>query len=201
MIYKTMEKQLEKYLLNETSYLYAILDGASVPDLPMRLYEMRPHHICLYRGELAPDLAEVAPYLVYLMPETEFTDWVLANCWGKHWGIFAQTRFSMVEIRKNFRRLLTVHDEAGNPLLFRYYDPRVLTRILPTCDAEDQQLFFERVSAIFAESNDGTELIRYQMDDQRLIQTVFNIAHEKSSFGDFYQPVPLQSSTGFNNYA
>jgi hypothetical protein len=195
-----MEKQLEKYLLNEASYLYAILDGAAVPDLPMKMYEMRPHQICLYRGELEPDLAEVAPYLVYLMPETEFTDWVLANCWGKHWGIFVQTQFSMVEVRKQFRRLLTVHDEAGNPLLFRYYDPRVLSKFLPTCESEDLKLFFDRASAIFAESDDAQELIRFQAQGEQLIQTVFSVAAEEP-FGGYHQPVYTQPSTGFNNYA
>lgn len=196
-----MEKQLERYLLNGHSYLYAILDGASVPDLPTKMYEMRPHQICLYRGELEPDLAEVAPYLVYLMPETEFTDWVLANCWGKHWGIFVQTQFSMVEVRKNFRRLLTVHDEAGNPMLFRFYDPRVLTRFLPTCDGDDLKLFFERASAIYAESADAQELVRFQTENERLVETRCSVAIDQPSpYGDYIytQPPP---ANGLNSYA
>jgi len=197
-----MKEKLEKFLFVDGARAFAVLDGASVPDLPMRLYELRPHQICLYRGELEPDLAEVAPYLVYLMPGTEFTDWLLANCWGKHWGIFVQTQFSMVEVRKNFRKLLTVHDEAGNPLLFRYYDPRVLTRFLPTCESDDLRLFFDRASAIYAESADAQELIRYQTDNERLIQTKFSVtAEQQQQFGDFYQPIPAQPTGGFNSYA
>lgn len=193
-----MEKQLEKYLLNETSYLYAILDGASVPDLPMKLYEMRPHQICLYRGELDPDLAEVAPYLVYLMPETEFTDWLLSNCWGKHWGIFVQTQFSMTELRKHFRKFLTVYDEAGNPLLFRYYDPRVLTRILPTFEGDELTNFFNRASAIYAESDDAKELIRFQAENERLVQTAFNVAPAEQHYVEYSQPIYTQPASGLS---
>src|SRR5687767_7614535 len=108
-------EKLEQYLFGENIYVYAILDGASVPDLLERLDEMRPPYVCLYRGEMDEDLAAVAPYLVNIAPRTQFAKWLLSECWGRHWGIFAHTHYSMVEARKHFRRFLTVHDEAGNP--------------------------------------------------------------------------------------
>ena len=46
--------------------------------------------MCLYRGELQPDMAEVAPYLVKLDRDAPFTDWVLDRGWGNHWGVFAE---------------------------------------------------------------------------------------------------------------
>src|SRR5689334_3790444 len=75
---------------------FAVLDGASIPELLDHLYgERRPEFDCLYRGDLAPDIAEVAPYLVRLEPETPFTDWCLAEGWGNHWGIFVRSRASL----------------------------------------------------------------------------------------------------------
>ena len=194
-----MKEKLEKILFGERTRTFAVLDGASIPDLPLRIYEMQPHVACLYRGELEPDMAEVAPYLVELFPETTFTEWVLTECaGGKHWGIFAHSPYSLTELRKHFRKFLTVYDEAGNPLLFRYYDPRVLTRILPTFEAAELKQFFERVSSIFAETGDGQELIRFQTENERLIETSFSVATEQQQFGDYFPPVYTQPAAGSN---
>ncbi|MCK7510898.1 MAG: DUF4123 domain-containing protein [Desulfobacterales bacterium] len=73
-------------------HVYAVLDGASIKSLGPKLYNLRPEHVCLYRGRLEPDMAEVAPYLVRLEQDSAFAQWVLGDGWGKHWGIFAVTR-------------------------------------------------------------------------------------------------------------
>ena len=163
-----MKEKLEKFLFNENARAFAVLDGASVPDLPLKIYEMQPHSVCLYRGEIEPDIAEVAPYLVELIPDTTFTDWLLTEgTGGKHWGIFARSPFSLTEMRKHFRKFLTVYDEAGNPMLFRYYDPRVLVKFLPTCDAESLRDLFGRVTEYAAETSaDG--FARFELLDGRL---------------------------------
>jgi hypothetical protein len=163
-----MREKLEKFLFEERARAFAVLDGASVPDLPTKIYEMQPHAVCLYRGELEPDMAEVAPYLVELFPDTTFTDWLLSEgLGGKHWGIFARSPFSLTELRKHFRKFLTVYDETGNPLLFRYYDPRVLVKFLPTCDQESLDKLFGRVTEYAAE--DGTEnFMRFELQNGKL---------------------------------
>ncbi len=152
-----------------------MLDGASVPNLPVRLYEMRPPHFCLFTGDLEPDMREVAPYLVRLFPKTPFTEWLLQECWGKHWGIFAHSRLSFIEMRKHFRSMVKVCDEAGNPLIFRFYDPRVAQKYLPTCGAAELKIFFGGVDAYFAESEDRENLMRLQIGDNHLTATALPI--------------------------
>jgi hypothetical protein len=177
-----MEQKLGQFLFRDNALVYAILDGASVPDLPMRLFEMQPPNVCLYRGDLDADLAEVAPYLVHLIPGTRFANWVLSECWGKHWGIFVQSPYPLIELRKHFRKFLTVHDQEGNPMLFRYYDPRVLPKFLPTCKEEELSLIFDdKVRAFFAESDDAGELIRLQCVNNELKQ--WNFAMQQSTVG------------------
>lgn len=164
-------EDIRQYLLSDTTRLYGILDGASVPDLPMRLYESQLPNHCLLSGDLDPDLAYVAPYLVFLSPEHDFTEWVLGEGYGNHWGIFAHSRSSMTEMRKHFRALVSVSDEAGNPLHFRYYDPRVLRQFLPTCNPDELITFFGRVDAFFAETGDGENLLNFKMENDELKQT------------------------------
>ncbi|CAN5381518.1 hypothetical protein BH10ACI1_BH10ACI1_12270 [soil metagenome] len=163
-----IKQQLEKYLFRKDTHTYAVLDGASVPDLPGKLYKLNPTNICLYRGELSADLVYVAPYLVHLFPGTPFTEWLLSECWGKHWGIFAQSPLSIVGIRRHFRWLLTVDDENGKPMLFRYYDPRVLPPFLMTCNSNELEIVFGNVRYYLTESADATELVRFQFAHDKL---------------------------------
>src|SRR5215207_11121383 len=104
-----------QYLFGEEANVYAVLDGASVPDLQEHIYQYEPAYFCLFRGELKPDMAEVAPYLVCLEPNSKFTDWVIEKGWGNHWGIFAVTHADIREMRQHFRTFLIVYDKDGRP--------------------------------------------------------------------------------------
>lgn len=161
-------------LFSSYTQLYAVLDGVMVPDLPTRLYKGQVPNYCLLTGDLPDDMVYAAPYLVYLSPDSKFSDWVLEESFGKHWGIFAQSPRSMIEMRRHFRALMQAYDENGNPLKFRFYDPRVLSKFLPTCNGGELKTLFGEVQAFYAESEDGTDLVRYQVSDGKLVTTVFD---------------------------
>ncbi len=149
---------------------FAILDGASIPGLVQHLHRCDPIRECLYRGELQPDIAEVAPYVVQLEPGTEFTDMVINQGWGNHWGIFALAAADLFTMRQHLRRFLTVHDSTGKPLLFRYYDPRVMSIYLPTCKPEEVKAMFGPVSRYFMETQSPDTALSFQHKDGSLVQ-------------------------------
>lgn len=159
-------EKLNQHLLLKTTRVYVILDGANVPDLPMKLYEMKPPHHCLFTGELEPDMAEVAPYLVQLHPKTPFSEWVTKEFWGKNWGIFIHSRKALSDMRKHFRSLVTVYDETGNPMTFRFYDPRVLRRFLPTCNPAEMKVFFGEAEMLFAESEEAGKVLSFHLTEE-----------------------------------
>ena len=141
---------------------YAVLDGASNPALLDHLYDgERPEFACLYRGELEPDMAECAPYLARLEQGKPFTQWVIANCLGKHWGIFALSREGLHGLLQHLRKHTMVYSRDNQPQLFRYYDPRVLRWFLRKCDAEQLADFFGPVVAFFAEAGDAESHVRF----------------------------------------
>src|SRR2546423_6431987 len=140
--------------------VFAVLDGASGPNLPAGLQQLRAEPACLYRGELEPELAAVAPYLVQLEPETRLTEYVLTQGWGNHWGIFARSRADLRTLRRHFRTFLTVYDPDGKPMLFRFYDPRVLRLYLPTCNAQELAVVFGPVETYLLEDVDPDNLLR-----------------------------------------
>lgn len=142
---KEQATRLRQQLFTGEGEVYAILDGAGIPDLLPKLYDAKPPFECLYRGELEPDIAAVAPYLVHLEANSALVDWILQSGWGKGWGIFVSADGNLPAMRRHFRRFLTVHDEAGKPMLFRFYDPRVLRLYLPTCTPKELSLLFTSI--------------------------------------------------------
>lgn len=165
---KSRIEQLHERLFNEQeAQVYVILDGASIPNLLSSLEENEAEYVCLYRGELEPELAETAPYLVLLKPRISLTTWVLSG-FGKHWGIFAVSKSDIKEMRRHFRKYLMIYNPDGKPLYFRYYDPRVLRIYLPTCNKEETQTVFGPVTAFFVEKEDAEGLVRYTQSEGKL---------------------------------
>jgi len=162
---------MEDFVQNLSRYLfvgrelnvYAVLDGASVNNLQTSLHILHPEYACLYRGELKPDMAQVAPYLVRLEPGSQFTDWVAVDGWGKHWGVFLRSTDQLAAVRRHLRSLLVVHDPDGQPLKFRFYDPRVMRVFLPTCNAEQLASFFGPIDSFLLEDESGNTLVRFRL--------------------------------------
>ena len=154
-----VESVAEHLFSDEDANVFAVLDGASAPGLLDKLYGLTPNFCCLFRREIEPDMAEVAPYLVQLEPGSEFTSWVIGQGWGNHYGIFAATGADFRAMRRHFSRFLIVYDESGRPLRFRYYDPRVLRLYLPTCNSEELATIFGPVTSYLLEDNDPNTMI------------------------------------------
>ena len=158
---------------------FAVLDGASVPGLLEKLEQWQPEFVCLYRGELKPDLAEVAPYLVRLESGTEITEWILSKGWGNHWGIFAITEADLQAMRQHLRRFLTVYGEKGNPMLFRFYDPRVLGNYLPLCNETELATMFGPVAAYLLESEHADQLVHFEFANAVLVTEKKDLNEER----------------------
>jgi len=181
-----MEKKnvlLRKYLFSdERAHAYAILDGASVPDLLDMIEEHQPLHVCLIRGVDDPELAETAPYLVRLAAEDPFAGWVLGEGQGKHGGVFFMVpeEIPFIELRKHFRNMMRVRLPDGETALLRFYDPRVFNDFLPTCDQEQLREFFGPVNRYLAgniaEKEDASELIEYSLEQGTLQRKSLNPA-------------------------
>ena len=164
------KEELKKYLFSERANVFAILDGASVKELRMKLYETSPPYYCLFKGDLRPDVAEVAPYVVGLVEDAPFTDWLLSESFGNHWGVFARSPNSLTEMRRHFRALVTVYDEIGNPMIFRFYDPRVMHAYLPTCNGGELKTFFGKVDIFIAENGDKS-MSTFAIENNQLKQS------------------------------
>jgi hypothetical protein len=152
----------EHLFAEEGKKVFAVLDGASIPDLRETLFEHQKESVCLHGGDLEPDMETVAAYLVELELDEKFTNWVLEKGWGNHWGIFALSEEDLRTMRGHFRSLVIVYDEEGTPMYFRFYDPRVLRKFLPTCKPQELRQLFGPVASFFVESEEGRAALRFR---------------------------------------
>jgi hypothetical protein len=142
--------------------VYAVLDGARDRRIEHLLLLWGLEHECLYRA-VGPELRNAAPFLVRLEREAAGTLELLREGAGQDWGIFAvapeNTGFRGV--LRHCRRLMRVLDEAGQIMLFRYYDPNVMAAFSIAKQADQNKDFFGPISAFIFEKNDLylTELI------------------------------------------
>ncbi len=174
---KNSERLLQHLFAETDSSVYAVLDGAAIPNLLDMFEEHEPFRVCLFRGVHDPELAETAPYLVRLEADAPFAEWLLTEGLEKHWGIFVVVpeRTSFVDLRKHFRDMLRVHLPDGEVVHFRYYDPRVCKDFLPDCGQKQLRAFFGPVTRYFAEKKIKgevpSELIEYSLERGALRQT------------------------------
>src|SRR5215471_10933535 len=142
-------------LVSANQHLFAVLDSAREPCIPVELRRKGAEFSSLYRGEPEESLSSVAPYLARVDPQCELMRWLLTNGWGNSWGIFLVSSASLEALRRHFRRFLLVRDGAGNELYFRFYDPRVLRTFLPTCTGAETKRFFGPVGIYLTEAENG----------------------------------------------
>ena len=162
---------------DDETVAFAALDGANVTDLLDKLYdEEGPEFECLYSGELEPDIAEVAPYLAKLEPGNKFSTWVHSG-WGENWGIYAvvPAELGLAQVRRHFRKLNMVYGPDSKPLLFRWYDPRVLRIMLPTCNRDQLEEIFGPVKKFVLEGETPEQGIAFSFANGKLVQELINL--------------------------
>lgn len=147
--------------------VWAVLDCARDPRIYLALLESRLEFRCLYSGRLPRALEMVAPHLVELLPGHRLTDRLLDEGWGRSWGVWLKIEDAS-NLRHHLRKFLRVQDERGKPLLFRYYDPRVLRLYLPSCHADELQAFFGPISSLIAEHASEDDLVEYRFERRQL---------------------------------
>lgn len=175
---------------------YAILDGARDPAVhPMVLRSRLPAR-CLYIGDLHPDLAAAAPWLVQLPKAEPATRALFERAWGSAWGVFVQSSVGMAALHRHCRTLLRVEDERRKRMLFRYYDPRVLRVYLPTCTVSELHLFFGPVERYVVEGEEPDRILEFCRRNRKLSQTETRVERRLAWLGDYLRKGRSDDPTG-----
>jgi len=150
------------------SKLCAVLDGARDDRIFPAVERSRVDKCCLYAGRIPWILQRAAPHLVVLDPADPLTNFLLDDGWGKSWGIYFRTEAPMMQVRRHLRTLLRVKDESGRILIFRWYDPRVFRRYLPTCNSTELATVFGPIQTFYCEAEDPSRLLQFRRSGDHL---------------------------------
>jgi hypothetical protein len=143
--------------------VFALLDAARDEQIYSALLKADCEWVCLYRGDAAVTMAEVAPYLVELDPHARFTSWLLEKGWGNSWGVFVHATVAIERLQAHFRRLVMAQMPDGKMVYFRFYDPRVMRAYLPTCTRKELEILFGPAGLLMLE-DEGAELLRFSRE-------------------------------------
>jgi len=186
--------------------LYAILDAARSPDIYKLLAEAKEEarksweaqnpsaagptsqppaagmleggarFESLYEGWSKAQLALFAPYLVSLPPRLKLLEELVSKGWGKSWGIYLTCNLPFHEVRHHFRQFLILNMPDGDPVYFRFYDPRVLRAYLPTCRPEEISQFFGPVWRFAAEDEKPESLLEFVRQGTGMKSNIWHLA-------------------------
>ncbi len=134
---------------DERQNIYAVVDGAACPDLRFNISKWNPESSCLWSGDLDADLEEVAPYMIKLERDADFTQWLIKEGWENHWNIFVSSILEPKAFRKEIRKFQLARLPEGETVYFRFYDPRVLEMFLPTCDEMQRHELFTHIEVLY----------------------------------------------------
>jgi hypothetical protein len=153
--------------------LWFILDTARSPATLSGLLQYDPPRINLFEDTTLAAMINVAPYLVRLEPESDFSNWLMNESVGQSWGIFIQSNADPGELADHFKRWITVWDDNGREMYFRFYDPRVLHVFLADANmAEIDRFFGALVKKMIAEVSPGDALVFYETNDEGLSKII-----------------------------
>jgi hypothetical protein len=124
--------ELRAFLFADGGACWALLDAALVPGLPETVEHAGLEALCLYAGEAAQTLADTAPWLVRLDPDSRFTVRLFArsdapwDLWGKARAVLVRSPARSQDLRRHFRRFLRAREDSQNAPFFRFYDGMIL---------------------------------------------------------------------------
>lgn len=157
--------------LAPTMRVYAVVDCARDDDLFDRVASSGLEHACLFRGELSPAVLRASPWLVRLDRDSELFRVLITEGWGRSWCIFLQAPVDLAYLRRHLRKFLRAKLEDGGRVLFRFFDPRVFRRYLPTMNADEHRTIVGPMFRIAMEDEDPEGLLSFALRGTTLEST------------------------------
>jgi hypothetical protein len=156
---------------------YLLLDGAGFEQgaaaIPRDSFEQLE---CLFTGDLAEELADVAPYLARVASWDEGAEATVDDLLARDVAVLvlpplaAGEPIGFSQLHRHFRKLNVVYGSEGQPLFFRYYDPRVLVDVLSVLEAKQLNEFFGPVDSLLLVQADRQLVRCYRQDGTLVVQ-------------------------------
>jgi Domain of unknown function (DUF4123) len=154
--------------MNAASYI--LLDAARMAEEFDETDKFNSKNLCLLNARGEECLKSVSPYLFSIDKNSDFQKWIVNRGLGLSWGILVESKLSMEDLHRHFRKLLLMGAESKEGAYFRFFDPRVLRLYLPACDLEKLNGFFGPVQKFICEDEDSSFALLFSFNGKQLIK-------------------------------
>ena len=160
---------------------YYLADGARMNLKINKFYDYGVYRYSIFANTFYALIADVGPFLINVDGNNLCKDWILKDGYGLSWGVFLKTDANLDQLLVHLESIITVVEEGGKELFFRYYDPRVLRIFLPTCSPDQLLEFFGPVKYFLCEDENPDNYLKYSLNDRELIIEKFSVNDIKIS--------------------
>ncbi|WP_447893625.1 DUF4123 domain-containing protein [Vreelandella sp. GE22] len=129
---------------------HLILDTAQ-PELREQWYRRSAYSSeaeLLYVDTPFGHLTEVSPIVAPTSAADPFLQWVSTRRPHLRWGILLESKESSHALVRHFRHWLTIYNDHGDEVLWRFYDPEVLPFFLDAFSDQERQEWFGPCTAV-----------------------------------------------------
>ncbi|MCA9665242.1 MAG: DUF4123 domain-containing protein [Myxococcales bacterium] len=153
---RSIAEQIYELAARDEAQLYAVLDACRC-DVAERVSRHGVDYAVLWQepGAIPAELRGALPYVVLCRPRRAFARWLFSEGWGHSWGVLAIARAGLGEVARHLRSNLMAQLPDGKRVFFRFYDPRVLRPLIPTCTPEQVSELYGPVLSFVMEDEQG----------------------------------------------
>lgn len=114
-----------------------------------------------------------SPHVVELDRQDPLTRLWMREGWGRSWGVLVDSPAPLAAVRRRMRHftLARLPDGTG-PVMFRFWDPRVLRTYLPMAEPADLDEWFKDVDRFLVETEDGAGCLVFGLRNGALQRSV-----------------------------
>lgn len=127
---------------------------------------------CLFTGDLAEELEDVAPYLGRLASVDVGVKETIDDLLTRQLAILVRLSddtVSFSDLHRHFRKFNVVYGPESNPMFFRYYDSRVLVSVLTVMDPAQREAFFGPVARFVLAAEAGRLVQCFRRGDEHAV--------------------------------
>ena len=132
------------------SCTHLVLDAAQ-PEVREQWYRRSAYSAdgeLLYTSTPFAHLSAVSPIVARTSTDDPFLRWVTAQRPNLRWGILLESRASSQQLVSHFQHWLTILNDQGSEVLWRFYDPDVLPYFLDAFGEQERSQWFGPCTAV-----------------------------------------------------
>ena len=138
---------------------FAIADMARAPQLYPMVQTLHPLDApCLFAGRIAEEVRAASPFLFAFASAPDLMRRWATEGPGQAWGVFLTSAEPLETIRRHVRKFMQVRLPDGTgPVLFRFWDPRVMAPFLQATEPGGLDPFFGPIQSWVIETPQGLQ--------------------------------------------